>query len=284
MNFRKTTLYFTAFVLFIILFDAFQQQYYLTTYDIVEGGDRIPFSELFMIHSIRWVVWGICSIPLAIIAWKKFSVSDSDVSTSNWFQISATGFFSWMISILVVSMISILRYADVITVSNILETTEFFVFQKGITFLFAYCVLVLTLYSNAKNIVIDAQWVEIKDLKSNPALNSDSTAEPQVSIKIGNKLKLIPLAEVTWIESDDYCVKIHTEQKAYSLRKSLKSLEEQLAPYNFIRVHRGALLNLGYLDQVDFESSMVKLQDSSELPLSKSGAQILRKVLKASSI
>jgi len=284
MNFRKTTLYFTAFVLFIILFDAFQQQYYLTTYDIVDGGDRIPFSELFMIHSIRWVVWGICSIPLAIIAWKKFSVSDSDVSTSNWFQISATGFFSWMISILVVSMISILRYADVITVSNILETTEFFVFQKGITFLFAYCVLVLTLYSNAKNIVIDAQWVEIKDLKSNPALNSDSTAEPQVSIKIGNKLKLIPLAEVTWIESDDYCVKIHTEQKAYSLRKSLKSLEEQLAPYNFIRVHRGALLNLGYLDQVDFESSMVKLQDSSELPLSKSGAQILRKVLKASSI
>ncbi len=284
MNFRKTTLYFTAFVLFIILFDAFQQQYYLTTYDIVEGGDRIPFLELFMIHSIRWVVWGICSIPLAIIAWKKFSVSDSDVSTSNWFQISATGFFSWMISILVVSMISILRYADVITVSNILETTEFFVFQKGITFLFAYCVLVLTLYSNAKNIVIDAQWVEIKDLKSNPALNSDSTAEPQVSIKIGNKLKLIPLAEVTWIESDDYCVKIHTEQKAYSLRKSLKSLEEQLAPYNFIRVHRGALLNLGYLDQVDFESSMIKLQDSSELPLSKSGAQILRKVLKASSI
>ncbi|MEO9886531.1 MAG: LytTR family DNA-binding domain-containing protein [Balneola sp.] len=284
MNFRKTTLYFTAFVLFIILFDAFQQQYYLTTYDIVDGGDRIPFSELFMIHSIRWIVWGICSIPLAIIAWKKFSVSDSDVSTSNWFQISATGFFSWMISILVVSMISILRYADVITVSNILETTEFFVFQKGITFLFAYCVLVLTLYSNAKNIVIDAQWVEIKDLKSNPALNSDSTAEPQVSIKIGNKLKLIPLAEVTWIESDDYCVKIHTEQKAYSLRKSLKSLEEQLAPYNFIRVHRGALLNLGYLDQVDFESSMVKLQDSSELPLSKSGAQILRKVLKASSI
>jgi len=284
MNFRKTTLYFTAFVLFIILFDAFQQQYYLTTYDIVDGGDRIPFSELFMIHSIRWIVWGICSIPLAIIAWKKFSVSDSDVSTSNWFQISATGFFSWMISILVVSMISILRYADVITVSNILETTEFFVFQKGITFLFAYCVLVLTLYSNAKNIVIDAQWVEIKDLKSNPALNSDSTAEPQVSIKIGNKLKLIPLAEVTWIESDDYCVKIHTEQKAYSLRKSLKSLEEQLAPYNFIRVHRGALLNLGYLDQVDFESSMIKLQDSSELPLSKSGAQILRKVLKASSI
>jgi DNA-binding LytR/AlgR family response regulator len=95
---------------------------------------------------------------------------------------------------------------------------------------------------------------------------------------------LIPLNEVTWIEADDYCVKIHTERKAYSMRKSMKSLEEQLASYRFIRVHRGALLNLGYLDHVDFESSLIKLQDSSELPLSKSGAQVLRKALKENSI
>jgi len=286
MNFRKTTLYFSVFIFFIILFDALQQQYYLSNYDIVDGGDSIPFSELFTIHFIRWIVWGICSIPLVLISWKKFSGLNSQISGSKWVQITLTGLGCWIVSILVISLISVFSFSDRISISDILDSTQFFVFQKGITFLFAYCVLVLTLYNNAKNIVINAQWVEIKDLKSTTSstLNGESTIDPQVSIKIGNRVKLIPLAQVTWIESDDYCVKIHTEKKAYSLRKSLKSLEEQLAPYNFIRVHRGALLNLDYLDHVNFDDSIIKLQDSSELPLSKSGAQVLRKALKASSI
>ncbi len=164
------------------------------------------------------------------------------------------------------------------------ETLLFFTVQKGITFLFAYCLLVLILFNKSKEQVIDAQWLEIETLKTDSSASGTQNLNPQVSIKIGNRVKLISLNEVTWIESDDYCVKIHTEHKSYSFRKSLKSLEEQLAPFQFVRVHRGALLNLGYLDQVDFEQSVIKLQDSSELPLSKSGAQVLRKALKASSI
>mgnify|MGYP001627773180 CR=1 FL=1 len=284
MNFRTTTLYFSLFILGIILFDALQQQYYLSTYDIVEGGSNIAFSTLFINHFIRWIAWGVCGIPLFIVSWKQFSKSSLQISKTPWTFILAVGVTGWIFSILLISLIAMLSYDESLSITELLSTAEFFVFQKGITFLFAYCVLVLTLYSSSKNLVIDAQWIEIKDLKSKPSHNRETVSEPQINIKIGNKLKLIPLNEVTWIEADDYCVKIHTELKAYSMRKSMKSLEEQLSAYQFIRVHRGALLNLGYLDHVDFESSLIKLQDSSELPLSKSGAQVLRKALKASSI
>lgn len=284
MNIRKATLYFSLFILFIIIFDAFQQQYYLRTYDIIENGASISFLELFTTHFIRWFIWGISSIPLALFAWKKFSQSNTENNTSQWFQILSIGLITWILSIILISALSITTNEEPFSNSNFLSYVEFFIAQKGITFLFAYCVLVLTIYNNAKRIVIDAQWLEIKELSSSSKVNGDSKLEPQVSIKIGNKVKLIPLTEVTWIESDDYCVKIHTGEKSYSLRKSLKSLEKQLAPYEFIRVHRGALLNLVYLDQVDFETSIIKLQDSSELPLSKSGAQILRQALKANSI
>ena len=284
MNFRKTPFYFSLFILFIIFFDAFQQQYYLRTYDIIENGASIPFLELFGVHFLRWIIWGVCSIPLALFSWKMFSQSNSENNTHLWTQILSIGFVTWILAILLISVLSIANSEEPFSSSNFLSYVEFFVAQKGITFLFAYCVLVLTMYNNAKNIVIDAQWLEINELSTSSKMNEDSNIEPQVSIKIGNKVKLIALSEVTWIESDDYCVKVHTSEKSYSLRKSLKSLEEQLAPYQFIRVHRKALLNLGYLDQVDFEASMIKLQDSSELPLSKSGAQVLRTALKASSI
>lgn len=284
MNFRKTPFYFSMFILFIIFFDAFQQQYYLRTYDIIEDGYSISFLELFGVHFLRWTIWGVCSIPLALFSWKIFSQSSSKNNTHLWIKILSVGFFTWILAILLISVLSIANSEEPFSNSNFLSYFEFFVAQKGITFLFAYCVLVLTMYNNAKNIVIDAQWLEINELSTSSKINGDSNLEPQVSIKIGNKVKLIALSEVTWIESDDYCVKVHTSEKSYSLRKSLKSLEEQLAPYQFIRVHRGALLNLGYLDQVDFEASMIKLQDSSELPLSKSGAQVLRTALKASSI
>jgi len=284
MNFRKTTLYFSIFILGIILFDALQQQYYLSTYDIVEDGSNIAFSTLFINHFIRWIAWGVCGIPLLIVSWKQFSKSSQQISSTPWIIILTVGVIGWIVSILLISLIAILSYDESLAISELLSTAEFFVFQKGITFLFAYCVLVLTLYNSSKDLVIDTQWVEIKDLKSNTGIISEISPDPQISIKIGNRLKLIPLNDVTWIEADDYCVKIHTERKAYSMRKSMKSLEEQLTSYRFIRVHRGALLNLGYLDHVDFESSLIKLQDSSELPLSKSGAQVLRKALKASSI
>lgn len=283
MNFRKTTIYFSAFILFIILFDAYQQQYYLTNYDILEGGASIPFLDLFRLHFYRWCIWGICSIPLAIVSSRIFSESNSKVSTSSWIQVLVVGLCLWLASVSSISILSVVMHNEPLNWTSFLSSFEFFVAQKGITFLFASCVLILTIYNNAKNVVIDAQWLEIKEL-STTTTKEEQKFEPQVSIKIGNRVKLIPLTEVTWVESDDYCVKIHTEQKAYSLRKSLKSLEKQLAPYHFIRVHRGALLNLGYLDHVDFEYSMIKLQDSSELPLSKSGAQVLRKALKASSI
>jgi hypothetical protein len=284
MSFKKTTIYFSLFILGIIVFDALQQQYYLTSFNILEEGHSVSFKTLFINHFLRWSVWGICSIPLVLISKKQFFTYGIEISTNQWIKIIVAALISLIASIIGISLVSMISSNITLTFQSFLSNVEFFIYQKGITFFFANCVVVLSLYSTAKDIVIDAQWVEIKDLRSNTNLSEDSIPDPQISIKIGNKIKLIPLSEVTWIESDDYCVKIHTEHKAYSMRKSLKSLEEQLALYRFIRVHRGALLNLGYLDQVDFESFSIKLQDSSVLPLSKSGAKVLRQALKATSI
>ncbi len=285
MKLKNATLLFIGFLVFIILYDALQQYYYLTNFEILGEGVELSLSELIYSHFFRWIIWSFSALPLAWFSWNIFSNEKPGASYSRRTKLAVITLLSWVTAIAILALVNILVNQGAFSLQLFFQNYLFFIVQKGITFLFAYSVLILTLYSNSKNIVIEAQWFEISSLKKDfDEPNSEIKGDPQVSIKIGNRVKLIPLAEVTWIESDDYCVKIHTEGKSYSLRKSLKSLEEQLAPYQFIRVHRGALLNLGYLDQVDFEQSVIKLQDASELPLSKTGAQVLRKVLKASSI
>lgn len=163
------------------------------------------------------------------------------------------------------------------------EIFQFMVYQKGLNFMFASCLLVLLLYNKSTMLIIDAQWVEIKNLQS-ASKSLPEIEHTNLNIKIGNKLRVIPLSDVQWVEADDYCVKIHTSEKSYTMRKSLKSLEKDLAPFRFVRVHRRALLNLEYLEHVDFNDYTVRLQDKSEIPLSKSGAQVLKKALNTISI
>ena len=284
MKFKNTKFLLISFLAFIILFDAFQQHYYLTHFNILEDGRQISFSTLIFNHFLRWVIWAFSCLPLIGFSGKIFSNTGNQINISGWFKISILTILAWLSAMVLLSLLNIHLNGLTYSTSTFLENYLFFIVQKGISFFFAYSILILALFNHAKNRVIEAQWVELSALKDSQDTRPDNETPPMLNIKIGNRIKIVSLSELTWIEADDYCVQLHTKQKSYTLRKSLKSLEEQLAPYQFVRIHRRALLNLIYLDHVDFKQSVVKLQDSSELPLSKSGAQILRNVLKANSI
>ena len=272
---RNTTLLLFFFIGAIIVFDAMQQKYYLETFNLAPASG-ITFVDLLRSHTIRWLLWGLCSLPFSYVGWRAFKRS-GPVSGKSWGILSLLVLVCIGCTIVAITFQSFFVNKIPVEFDSFMETMVFMSFQKGLSFAFASSILLFILFSYSRSRVIDAQWVEIKNLKSESTNNSGTA--PSISIKIGNKLKLIPVDEITWIESDDYCVKIHTARKAYSLRKSMKSLEKELVPFRFVRVHRQALLNMDYLAHVDFSSSLVKLQDQSELPLSKSGAQVLRRVL-----
>lgn len=280
---RRLTFILGISLFLLIIFDAFQQKFYIDTFNLSPEGSS--FLYIFKSHSLRWLIWLVGSIPYTLLARKVFNSGVEEVSAKD--LISLIGFIasSILLMFFVISLVSMLLFNEQASMALLGEWFTFVFFQKAVSFSLASSLMVLLVYNSSTKQVIEAQWIEIKNLKSSVTPTSSTpSSETNITIRIGNKLKLIPLGEVTWIEADDYCVKIHTKGKAYTLRKSLKSLETELAAFQFIRVHRKALLNLAYMDQVDFNSSVIKLQDLSELPLSKSGAQILRKVLKASSI
>lgn len=280
---KSTSFLIALFLLILITFDAFQQKFYIDTFSL--GTDPVSLKELLQSQAIRWFVWLMFSIPFALITWKQIR------SKAFW---SLKGKLTTLTSILTAILLSILciGYISIVTsgldreINLMIEFFTFFAFQKGLTFFMAYSSVILLLISYSKTVRVEHQSAEITSLKrASEELNKtlqlrDAEEEKRLTIKTGNKVDSIPLDKIIWIQADDYCVKIHTESRSYSLRKSLKLLEAQLKPFRFIRIHRGALLNLQYVDQINYETSTIRLQNESELPLSQSGIKTLKRRIK----
>ena len=93
-----------------------------------------------------------------------------------------------------------------------------------------------------------------------------------IQVRVGNRSQIVPLEHIVWIEADDYCVKIHDQKgKAYTLRNSLKSLEEKLPSDYFQRIHRRSIVNLKFVERIEWgASASVTMQNGPELPLAQS--------------
>ena len=276
---KKITYLLVLSIFLIILFDALQQKFYLDTFDL-DPNETITFFDIMKNHLSRWFIWSLVSVFYTVYVWKKFTTNDNSLTPHDWVITSLLVVLCNIISIL---LISLTGFSSTWDFSAFKELFIFLFYQKGLSFTFASSLLVLLIYNRSNSLIIDAQWVEIKHLKDQTNSSSD-IVNTSLTIKIGNKIKVIPISEVRWFEADDYCVKVHTSEKSYTMRKSLKSLQKELAPLNFVRIHRRALLNLEYMDHVDFQASTVKLKDTSEISISKSGATVLKKVLQTNSV
>ena len=287
MGIKKNSLFIVLFMFLLIVFDAFQQRYYINSFNLTD--EPVLLSTLLKSHFTRWLIWGLISIPFGILVW-RFLINQKIHSFTSKLLLAAVAVISFLISVFLICLVSIWQQEVALTFTTLQEYFVFFAYQKGLTFFMAYVTMVLLLNNYARSKKVKDQEVEIINLQqASDELNKtlqlkNNQSEPHLTVKTGYKIKPIPLNQIIWIQADDYCVKVHTGNSSYSLRKSLKALEEQLRPFRFIRIHRGALLNLEYIDQINFESATIRLQNASELPLSRSGIRTLKKRIKETSL
>jgi two-component system, LytTR family, response regulator len=106
---------------------------------------------------------------------------------------------------------------------------------------------------------------------------ADTLATPAVGVerllvKHDGRVTVVPLEEVDWIESADNYVRIHSRGRSILLRETLRDLEEQLPPSRFARVHRGAMVNLARVRELQpmfGGESVILLTTGAKVPLSR---------------
>jgi two-component system, LytTR family, response regulator len=104
----------------------------------------------------------------------------------------------------------------------------------------------------------------------------------RIVVKTGNKIKIIPIDEVHYLEAADDYVKIHTKEGSFLKNKTMGHFEKVLNPEQFVRTHRSYMVNVQLVTRIDpyeKESYLAQLKTGSQVPVSKSGYAKLKTVL-----
>ena len=104
----------------------------------------------------------------------------------------------------------------------------------------------------------------------------------RVVVKTGGRIFFLKTAEVDWIEAYGNYVRLHVGPTAYLLREPISSLEAQVDPTRFLRIHRSALVNIERIREMQpmFHGQyIVILHDGTRLTLSRRYRSKLQKSL-----
>jgi two-component system LytT family response regulator len=68
--------------------------------------------------------------------------------------------------------------------------------------------------------------------------------------RLGDRSTVIAVADIDWIEAQDYCAAVHVGDAVHIVRHSLTALEAELDPGHFVRIHRGAMVNIARIREL----------------------------------
>ena len=72
----------------------------------------------------------------------------------------------------------------------------------------------------------------------------------RIAVRTANGIRLVSVSDVSLIEADDKMLRLHIGSDILETRGSIRSLEEQLDPDRFVRVHRSAIVNVGHVQEL----------------------------------
>jgi two-component system LytT family response regulator len=113
-------------------------------------------------------------------------------------------------------------------------------------------------------------------LRAPPTPPGEAVAAPfleRMSVRVGDRLMVVRLADVDWIAADGDYVRLHVAGKGALVRARMAQLEHRLDPRHFLRVHRSAIANLDAVRSVEVGGNgdyVLRMRDGSRIRISRS--------------
>jgi two-component system LytT family response regulator len=71
-----------------------------------------------------------------------------------------------------------------------------------------------------------------------------------LTVSAQNRTEFVPVTEVDWLEADGKYVRLHAGGRTHLIRGTLASVAERLDPAHFVRIHRGTVVNVARIREV----------------------------------
>ena len=104
----------------------------------------------------------------------------------------------------------------------------------------------------------------------------------QLTIRVRRKLLSLDMDEIAWIEGASQYSRVHTRNAEYLLSRTLASLESELDPTRFFRIHRSAIVNAVHVREVRSNGDgryNIHLNGGPTLPLGRARKEVLQALL-----
>jgi two-component system LytT family response regulator len=104
----------------------------------------------------------------------------------------------------------------------------------------------------------------------------------RLAVRSAGRVVFVTVGEIDWIEAADYYVQLHVGSESYLHRQTMTSLERQLDPDRFIRIHRSAIVNASRIRELRHQGKrdlVVVLESGIELKVARSSRDKLQKLM-----
>ena len=108
------------------------------------------------------------------------------------------------------------------------------------------------------------------------------TQSDRIVVKNGSKIKIIPVADIYYLEAADEYVKIHTAEGYFLKKKTMGFFETSLGAQQFVRSHRSYIVNVQEITRIEpyeKDNYVAVLKTGPQVPVSRTGYVKLREVL-----
>jgi two-component system LytT family response regulator len=134
-----------------------------------------------------------------------------------------------------------------------------------------------------------SKWMELNQSEKRIAteqLLKEAARHPmqneRVVVKTGSKIKIIPVAEIHYLEAADDYVKIYTAEGSFLKKQTMGYFEEVLSTSLFVRTHRSYMVNMQQITRIDpyeKENHVAVLKSGIKIPVSRAGYPKLKAIL-----
>jgi len=133
---------------------------------------------------------------------------------------------------------------------------------------------------------LERERTDVSDHRLRTLLQHLRSKDPFVRrlvIKESGRVFFLRVEELDWIEAAGNYVKLHVGSEHHLMRETMRALESRLDPERFVRVHRGAIVNLDRVKELRpglRGEYLVIMKRGEEIASSRSQSERIRALLK----